>query len=195
MIIFDIGGVAVKGSLRSFYSLLARKIGIDEQDLLHAKSHYIDDAIIGKISAEDMMRRMALALGLEQEFLRQKWEDAFCETITIDDDVADIIKRLRQEHRVVALTNVIELDTQICKERGDYALFDQVFTSWELGHAKPGHKIYHEVLHRLGVDPGDCIFIDDAQENVDAAVAVGMRGIHFMNATQLRTDLKMLGAL
>lgn len=57
-------------------------------------------------------------------------------------------------------------------------LFDLVVDSCEEGVRKPDPAIYLTALERLGVvDPGRAIFLDDFAGNIDAAQAVGMRGI------------------
>lgn len=57
-------------------------------------------------------------------------------------------------------------------------LFDLVVDSCEEGVRKPDPAIYLTALERLGVaDPGRAIFLDDFAGNIDAAHAVGMRGI------------------
>lgn len=192
IIIFDIGGVLLKGSIHKFYDHLIQKLNVSGGEFSHVKNRYIDAALIGKISADEFIRNIAADMNIDEDDLRRQWRESFCEAIKIDDDVLEIIKSLKGEHKVVALTNVVEFDTITCRERGDYELFDEVFTSWELHSTKPGHEIYRKVLRALHAEPKECVFIDDAQENVDAATAVGIRGIHFMNPTQLKTDLRRL---
>jgi len=43
--------------------------------------------------------------------------------------------------------------------------------------------------------PEKSIFIDDLKENTDAAISVGMNGIHFNNVSQLIKELKSFGVL
>ena len=46
------------------------------------------------------------------------------------------------------------------------------------------------MCRKLGAEPGDLVFIDDKDENIAAATAVGIRSLRFRDAGQLRTDLK-----
>ncbi|KAH9670883.1 Flavin mononucleotide hydrolase 1 chloroplatic [Citrus sinensis] len=61
------------------------------------------------------------------------------------------------------------------------------------GKRKPDPDLYLEVLRQLKVDPANCIFIDDRIRNVEAAVEVGIVGLHFKNANLLRDDLSQMG--
>lgn len=57
-------------------------------------------------------------------------------------------------------------------------LFDDVIDSSEVGIRKPDPAIYRLALERLGGIPAEAaIFLDDLQQNLDAAESVGMRGI------------------
>jgi len=57
-------------------------------------------------------------------------------------------------------------------------LFDAVVISSEAGMRKPEPGIFLHVTALLGLDPAECIFIDDIEANVLAAEAVGMLGVH-----------------
>jgi putative hydrolase of the HAD superfamily len=62
--------------------------------------------------------------------------------------------------------------------RGDFpALFDAVVLSAEVGMRKPEPRIFQHAAGLLGLAPAECVFIDDVQANVDAAIACGMTGV------------------
>ena len=45
-----------------------------------------------------------------------------------------------------------------------------------IGYAKPDVRIYETALHRIGVDAGDALFIDDTPVHVETARSLGMTG-------------------
>jgi putative hydrolase of the HAD superfamily len=67
--------------------------------------------------------------------------------------------------------------------------FDVLVWSYQLGIAKPDSAIYHHTLRELSIDPAEALFLDDRQVNIDAAEALGMRGILFSTVDRLRADL------
>ncbi|KAE9592204.1 hypothetical protein Lal_00046422 [Lupinus albus] len=67
------------------------------------------------------------------------------------------------------------------------------FCSCINGKRKPNTEFYREVLSHLEVDPVNCIFVDDRQKNVEAAIEVGIRGIHFQNVNLLLEELSLMG--
>ncbi len=67
--------------------------------------------------------------------------------------------------------------------------FDVLVWSYQLHIAKPDPAIYRYVLEKLCTQPEETLFIDDRQDNIDAAIALGMKGIVFSTVQKLREDL------
>ena len=59
------------------------------------------------------------------------------------------------------------------------APFSPRLFSARLGSTKPDPSIYREALYALGAAPGDVWFIDDREDNVVAASALGINAIHY----------------
>ena len=57
-------------------------------------------------------------------------------------------------------------------------LFDVVVISSEVGMRKPEERIFRHAASLLGLEPRECVFIDDVQANVVAAEAIGLIGLH-----------------
>jgi putative hydrolase of the HAD superfamily len=56
-------------------------------------------------------------------------------------------------------------------------MFDVVVISAEVGMRKPEERIFWHATGLLGLDPAECVFVDDIEANVAAAEAVGMTAI------------------
>ncbi|GII53339.1 hypothetical protein Pth03_17280 [Planotetraspora thailandica] len=61
-------------------------------------------------------------------------------------------------------------------------LFDAVVISGEVGMRKPEPRIFHHALGLVGLEPEQCVFIDDIEANIQAAEALGIVGIHHRDA-------------
>lgn len=72
------------------------------------------------------------------------------------------------------------------------SLFDGYVLSYELKLLKPDPAIYLAAARKAGCAAGECVFIDDMEENVRAAVAVGLAGVHYLPETDLETELRKL---
>ncbi len=69
------------------------------------------------------------------------------------------------------------------------ARFDVLVWSYQLRLAKPDPAIYRYTLEKLGTSPAETFFVDDRQENIDAALAMGMKCHLFTTIDHLRDDL------
>jgi len=77
--------------------------------------------------------------------------------------------------------------------RADFpGLFDTVVISGEVGMRKPEEGIFLHAAQALGLPPQECVFIDDIEANVAAAVACGMTGLHHTEAAATAAALQDL---
>ena len=68
--------------------------------------------------------------------------------------------------------------------------FDGGIFSGDVLCSKPDPGIYSLLQSRYKLVPEQTVFIDDLKANVDAAQALGWRGIHFTSAAQLAEELQ-----
>jgi epoxide hydrolase-like predicted phosphatase len=57
-------------------------------------------------------------------------------------------------------------------------LFDTVVISGRVGLRKPSPEIYRHAAGTLGLEPGDCVFVDDLPRNLGPAADLGMAAVH-----------------
>jgi epoxide hydrolase-like predicted phosphatase len=102
----------------------------------------------------------------------------------------DVVRRAKEAGlRTGLLSNSWGLDYP---REGWHELFDAVVISGEVGMRKPEPEIYRLAARRLGVEPPECVFVDDLRPNVRGAVEVGMVGVHHVTAEQTVTELEAL---
>jgi putative hydrolase of the HAD superfamily len=71
-------------------------------------------------------------------------------------------------------------------------LFDGVVISGEVGMHKPQPEIFLLGAERAGVDPGDCVFVDDLRQNCEGAEAIGMTAVLHRGAEHTLPELERL---
>ena len=79
--------------------------------------------------------------------------------------------------------------------RDDYPVFkllDGYVVSGVEKLLKPDARLYRVLLERYGLKAEECVFIDDNPNNTAGAEAVGIKGIVFQGAEQLRKQLDAL---
>jgi HAD superfamily hydrolase (TIGR01509 family) len=76
-----------------------------------------------------------------------------------------------------------------------FQLFDTILLSGDVKLIKPDPRIFQALLDRIGRSAGECVFIDDSEENITTARSLGFETIRFESADQLRTVLQQRGLL
>jgi putative hydrolase of the HAD superfamily len=112
-------------------------------------------------------------------------------------DMVDLLDRVKTAgYKVACLTNNIGGD-HVTSERTEtitdiMARFDVVVESSKVGVRKPEPRFYEIACELLGVQPAECIFLDDLGINLKPAAAMGMTTIKVTSAQQAITDLHAL---
>ena len=124
-----------------------------------------------------------------EQFL-QAWNGIFTE----NKDVAWLMRRLRERHKLIALTNTNELHINHIKTAiPAFSMFHDCVASCHVGVRKPDPQIYRLALERAKAQPSTAIYIDDRPELVEAGRSMGLTGIRFESSGQLEHDLRQMG--
>jgi epoxide hydrolase-like predicted phosphatase len=71
-------------------------------------------------------------------------------------------------------------------------LLDPVVISDRVGMRKPNRDIFMHTLELINIAPGEAVFVDDAEPNIEGAAQVGLRTIHHTGANATRAALAQL---
>ncbi|HKR82273.1 MAG TPA: HAD family phosphatase [Candidatus Saccharimonadales bacterium] len=71
-------------------------------------------------------------------------------------------------------------------------LFDATILSYHIQTAKPDPQAYLAITDKLGVEPKDCVFVDDSEYFCMAAREQGMRVVCYQDFTQAKAELDTL---
>ena len=184
--IFDMGGVVSLNT--DVGEQIAERLEFDTGQLWGLMREEIVSLMAGSITAEEFWRRFSWKSG------RQVDEDLWALTFQprSNREVIETIHALKTEARVVVGTNTIEPHYLVHSRNGDYDIFDRVYASHQIGLVKPDPAFYTHILDREDCAPAETVFVDDAEENVEAARKLGIHGLRFEGAAKLRRDLAAL---
>ncbi len=147
-----------------------------------------DEVNLNHISWDNFCESVAKDLGSTADEVKKRYEHH-----RINRDVVRLIHALGEKFRVALLSNANE--HQLLPKLDDLGLTDfleRVFVSSQLGLLKPDRKIYELVARELGVEPAECVMIDDLPENIEGARSAGMPGVIFDSAAQARAALQTI---
>lgn len=108
----------------------------------------------------------------------------------------ELARDLAPAYKLAILSNAdLTLRDRLEHEMKIHHLFDDIVCSAEVGMAKPEAGIYALAAERLGFEPGECVFVDDLDTNVEAARQVGMQAVLFRadKGDDLRRQLAAIG--
>ena len=184
-VIFDCFGVLIGDGLEVVCQEL-EKTDPESRAFITEMMHLSNRGIIDPAESN---QRIIERLGTSIE----DWRARISQSETRNQPVLDLVRELRTDYKTALLSNIGRgsLKRRFSDEELA-ALFDVVVASAEVGMMKPDPEIYLLTAQRLGLTPQECVFIDDREAFVTAAREVGMQGIWFEGALQLRRDLDVL---
>ena len=99
--------------------------------------------------------------------------------------MAQCVEGLRRAGTTVAaLTNNTSTEAELLSRPEMARLFDLAISSADAGLRKPDAALYRRAEARLGVTGPELVFVDDVEANVEAARALGWRGVWFRSTGQ-----------
>ena len=145
----------------------------------------------GEFTFEDLFRLLVEEVGLTADYpaFVSAMTSGFGQPIPGIDHVVD---SLAGRCRIALLSNTNAVHWRYATSHYA-ALLDKVrphFVSFELGMMKPQPEIFRHVVAALGVEPKDCLLIDDNEANVQGACRAGFDGIRFRSSEQLIVELE-----
>ncbi|MCC7039158.1 MAG: HAD family phosphatase [Burkholderiales bacterium] len=198
VVVFDFGGVLLDWNPRHLY----RKLFAGDEAAV--------DAFLTEVCppewnlAQDAGRDFDAAVAALMPAHRDKlplilaWRDRFEEMIpdALHDTVA-VARELKDRGvPLYALTNWSHETFPGQRQRFDFMdWFAGIVVSGEEKVAKPDPRIYRILLERYGLRAAEAVFIDDNPHNAQAASALGLHGVHFRSAAELRRELQELSLL
>lgn len=188
-VVFDLGGVLIDWNPR--YVLT-------------------DDELVVALDIDGAQRELDLGTPLDR--VHATWRDTYADRAEhVDryfhgwhdtvagalDDVVEILEELRERPLgLYALSNFSgDLFREVSPRFEFLKWFDGLLISGDEGIIKPDPAIYELLLDRFDLTARRTVFIDDRVENIEAARAAGLVGIHFRSAAQLRRQLVERGVL
>lgn len=151
------------------YPFIVGKGGIGDYALV---SEIYIDASLGKMTAPEFWKRVGISPGVEDEYLRRhvlndglfdflncmqlRGMDVWC----LSNDVSEWSKKMRRNFRIEGY-------------------FRGFIISGDVGLRKPDPAIYELLAERLKCKPGEIMFVDDNERNLDAAAALGIEAVLF----------------
>jgi FMN phosphatase YigB (HAD superfamily) len=193
-IIFDFGGVIIDIdfwlSIDAFIKLGAKNF--DEVYSQSRQSQIFDELDKGTISANEFC--LAIKRYLPDNVSKQQIIDAWnAILIGIPEQRIRLLEAIRKHYRIFLLsnTNIIHYPEYIRHLHDEYGykdlaeLFEKVYLSFEVKMRKPDSAFFKLVLEENGLIPKETLFIDDSEQNLPPASALGMKTVFLKKGSDM----------
>lgn len=193
-VVFDIGQVLLEFNWRKFIA----DMNISEekqQQLAHVTLGNIphwNEHDRGMCDEEFVQKSLLIEPDIEAEL---RYYLAHIGTIAREyDHSVPLMRSLKEQgYGVYLLSNYGVTPFKYARENMKF--FDEVdgmIISHEVGVIKPEPEIYELLFNKYNLVPGECVFIDDRADNIEAAIEMGMSGIVFEGITQVNKELEVM---
>lgn len=192
-IIFDLSEVIISG-YHGVEKMLREQFGIPEQDFKEQKqlnNELFLDLMRENLSEEEYLEELLqgtnwnISIKQLKTAIRQNLNQPVLGTM-------EIVKQLKANgnYQLILLSDhVREWMKYIEENNKDLQIFDKKIFSYDIGAVKSDEQTFKTVLEKAAIVADETLFIDDYEKNVKNAEAVGIHGIVFENAEQLRKIL------
>ena len=191
-VVFDIGGVLAEYRIMEF---LGEK-GFDPARIKRILKASVMSPYWGKFERDEITEDEALAgFAAQDPELEEDLRKAFSnvEGMLVEHPSAiPLLQKLKQSGcKVWYLSNYSRKAYDECGASLSFMpLMDGGILSFQTGKTKPAPGMYRLFLDRFHLASEDCVFVDDTAENVEAAKALGFRGIVFRGFEELKKELE-----
>jgi putative hydrolase of the HAD superfamily len=195
-VISDLGRVVLWFDNNIFLRKLAERAGrpFDEvKAAVHGDLELLRRVDGGAGSTQGFHERVMKIVGVDLSYAHffEMYNDIF----TLNAPVAEVLGRVKAAgYKTLLLSNTDPERFGFVRRRfPEVGLFDAFVLSYELRLLKPDPAIYLAAARLAAVATSECVFVDDMEENVKAAVETGLAGVHYRPETDLAVELRELG--
>ena len=200
-VVFDLFGTLISTTADDVFEnrrLLAEDLGVDPDAYERVRHETRDLFETGRVGGpEETLAFMARRAGAEPraDTLRRVtewWLDTHRRWLTPQPSTLEALDGLRAEgYRLGLLTNCGPAVERVWASSALAARFDATAFSCEVGFLKPHPETYRIICERIGLEPGECLYVGDGGDNeLTGAAAAGLRPA--LIDTMARTDLARL---
>lgn len=198
-IVFDMGNVLLRFDPDYFLTREgvleeeARKLLMNEL-FRSAEWALMDLGVLTEDTAEPLvLARIPERLHPKAIRLLRSWADGK-ETIRGMPELAARLKK--RGYGIYLLSNASIAQHEYWPQQPISRLFDGKLISCDVKKVKPDPEIYRLFIEKFGLNPEECVFIDDSAANVAGAIACGWKGIVFHgDAEEAERKLLEMGVL
>jgi putative hydrolase of the HAD superfamily len=196
-IVFDLGGVVFSWHPER----VIRHVFEDPQEQELVRSEIFEHSDWVELDRGTIALDQAIVRGISRTGLPRPEVEKLLQSVpqflTPIEETIELIREIRgSDNSLFVLSNMHAASISHLEERYEiWNLFDGIVISSRIQMVKPEIEIYEYLLTTFGLSAAETVFIDDLNENLEAASEIGINTIRFMDAGQCRQALVSLGCI
>jgi epoxide hydrolase-like predicted phosphatase len=194
-VVFDIGGILEITPDTGLFTNWEKQLSLQPGELSKRFDRGPwEDGALREYTDEELQKSLIEHVGMTEAQADAFWSDFWVWYLgTPNDELIAYFRDLRPRYQTALLSNSFAGARAREQELYHFAeLTDLIIYSHEVGVAKPERRIYELTCERLGAQPGEMIFLDDAPLNVTAAREFGIHAVLFQNNEQAIAEIQAL---
>ncbi len=192
---FDVGGVlGTNGWGSASRQQAVERFGLDGPDFDRRHREVIGQLEMGRMTLDEYLD--CTIFDTPRAFTREAFKGFIRDQSRPYPDTIALARGLAAtgRYRLMTINNEsAELNEYRLRHFGLAPIFSAFFSSCWLGAAKPSRRVFELALAIAQAEPAATVFVDDRDQNLAAARALGIRALRFTTAGGLQRDLAALG--
>lgn len=175
-IVFDLWNTLALWALDEVYADMAEQLGVEHEVFTEAWLESYEERATGPLepSVRAVCEKLRVSSDRVGGLLTVRLE-ATREALVPREGALEVLSAVRRRGYRLGLISVCSEEVpRLWAETAMAPLVDEAVFSCSVGVVKPNRRIYEIAAERLGVEPGDCLFVDDQPDFVRGAIEAGM---------------------
>jgi HAD superfamily hydrolase (TIGR01509 family) len=164
VVLFDLGGVLINWNDKWLYDEISSQLNYPFDQIKSKFNQNLSSLFESKINETEFWN---LVLGHDNRIDTKIISTTFSKKSNINSKFLNFAKSLKKDGHTIGILSNLTPETSMCIDKNPFKDFDYHFYSNSLRMSKPNPEIYQYVCEQI--DSKKILFVDDKQENLDAA--------------------------
>jgi putative hydrolase of the HAD superfamily len=191
-IVFDLGNVLLSFKPSEYFDKHKYPAAIKAtilEDIFRSKEWLMLDN--GEISTQDAINAISKISSLKKEEIDHIFNLRTDLLFPLDSNIKVLPGLKKRGFKLYYLSNFpLDIFDEVRSGYYFFRYFEGGLISAEAKSSKPDTRIYELLLEKYSLIPGECLFIDDLEANVNSARAFGMKGLLTNGSLEIAKEIE-----
>jgi len=174
--------------------ILLKSVNVNDEKLFKQFKEIYFKSTKGELSKKETLNSLSRLLNLSVNNVNKIFSDVIKKNVVENKVLINFILKLKnQGYKQGILSIQWFMSNDILIPKKYYSIFEEEVVSCIDHVRKPNPEAFKLILKKMNVLPEQTIFVDDKQENVNAARELGIKAVLFVNNQKLKEEFDKMG--